>query len=64
MSQAGGGGYGEPYTRPVDEVLRDVREGYVSPKAARTFYGVVTVATPDGWNADGKQTEQLRSGGR
>jgi N-methylhydantoinase B/oxoprolinase/acetone carboxylase alpha subunit len=27
--------------RPVDEVVADVREGYVSPSAARDDYGVV-----------------------
>jgi N-methylhydantoinase B len=60
MAQAGGGGYGDPFTRPVDEVLRDVREGYVSADAARAYYGVV-VASPDGCEADEMQTRQLRT---
>jgi N-methylhydantoinase B len=63
MAQAGGGGYGDPLTRPVEEVLRDVREGYVSVDAAREHYGVV-VATPDGREADEGATEELRSAGR
>jgi N-methylhydantoinase B len=36
----GGGGYGEPYERPVDQVRADVRNGYVSPADA-VRYGVV-----------------------
>ena len=37
----GGGGYGDPLARPAAEVLRDVREGYVSAAAAERDYGVV-----------------------
>ena len=40
MEQAGGGGYGDPRTRPPELVLQDVREGYVSPEAAREIYGI------------------------
>ncbi|HEY4281346.1 MAG TPA: hydantoinase B/oxoprolinase family protein [Conexibacter sp.] len=36
----GGGGYGDPHTRPRDRVLRDVRNGVVSPEVAREQYGV------------------------
>jgi N-methylhydantoinase B len=36
----GAGGYGDPKKRPVEKVLRDVRENKVSPEAARTYYGV------------------------
>lgn len=61
MAQAGGGGYGDPLTRPVDEVLRDVREGYVSAEAAREHYGVVVIGTPEGWEADEGTTGELRS---
>jgi N-methylhydantoinase B len=64
MDQAGGGGYGDPFTRPVDEVLRDVREGYVSADAARTHYGVAVVATVEGWQPDAAETERLRSANR
>jgi N-methylhydantoinase B len=38
---AGGGGYGDPITRPVEEVLEDVIDGYVSIARAATDYGVV-----------------------
>jgi N-methylhydantoinase B len=37
----GGGGWGDPLTRPAAEVLRDVRWGKVSVDGARDDYGVV-----------------------
>lgn len=37
----GGGGWGSPLHRSVDEVLLDVREGYVSVQSAFDDYGVV-----------------------
>jgi N-methylhydantoinase B len=37
----GGGGYGDPLERAVKEVADDVRQGYVSIKAAAELYGVV-----------------------
>lgn len=40
VAQAGGGGYGDPRQRPPAEVLADVRDGYVSARAAREQYGV------------------------
>jgi N-methylhydantoinase B len=36
----GGGGYGPPWERPAERVQEDVREGYVSPRAAWESYGV------------------------
>lgn len=36
----GGGGYGGAKTRPFDEVLADVRQGYVSLESAWSDYGV------------------------
>jgi N-methylhydantoinase B len=41
MRSGGGGGFGTPLERDPDLVLADVRQGYVSPEAARTSYGVV-----------------------
>jgi N-methylhydantoinase B len=38
---SGGGGYGSPLERDVGEVLRDVREGWISAKRAADVYGVV-----------------------
>src|SRR5262249_13878883 len=37
---AGGGGYGDPLTRPVEAVLADVVDGYVSVERAREAYCV------------------------
>ena len=37
----GGGGYGNPYGRPVEKVVWDVKNGLVSVKGAREDYGVV-----------------------
>ncbi len=36
----GGGGFGDPKKREREKVLRDVREGLVSPEAAEKVYGV------------------------
>jgi len=41
LEQSGGSGYGKPFARPAERVLEDVRNGYVSPQAAREEYGVV-----------------------
>lgn len=63
MSQAGGGGFGDPLTRPVQDVVRDVREGYVSVPAARELYGVALVTSAAGWEVDEVATRQLRGAG-
>ena len=36
----GGGGYGDPRTRPAQRVLDDVVDGYIGIEAARELYGV------------------------
>lgn len=41
IETGGGGGYGPASERPVEDVLRDVREHYVSPGGAAEQYGVV-----------------------
>ena len=41
MSTGGGGGYGDPKTRPAELVARDVIRGFVSIESARDDYGVV-----------------------
>jgi N-methylhydantoinase B len=61
LGQAGGGGYGDPVARPAAEVLADVREGYVSPEAAREHYRAVVRETGGGWELDAAETERLRS---
>ena len=37
----GGGGYGNPFERPIEKVVEDVRNGLVSIKGAKADYGVV-----------------------
>ena len=37
----GGGGYGEPYLRPVERVVKEVRNGTLSLKRAKEDYGVI-----------------------
>jgi len=48
IERPGGGGFGDPHTRPHHDVLADVREGYVTPEAAWELYGVEVTADADG----------------
>ena len=48
IERPGGGGFGDPHTRPPAEVLADIREGYVTPEAARALYGVEVTVDADG----------------
>jgi N-methylhydantoinase B len=41
LNPAGGGGYGDPFRRPMEQVLNDVINGYVSLEAADRQYGVI-----------------------
>ncbi len=41
MEMPGGGGLGDAFARPLEEVAADVRSGFVSPEEARRSYGVV-----------------------
>ncbi|MBI4320830.1 MAG: hydantoinase B/oxoprolinase family protein [Chloroflexi bacterium] len=56
---AGGGGYGDPYQRPVEKVLEDVWNGFVSVARAREDYGVVI--DPETMAVDTAATERLRA---
>ncbi len=40
MRPPGGGGVGDPFERPIEKVLEDVQNGYVSIDGARLDYGV------------------------
>jgi N-methylhydantoinase B len=40
-----GGGWGNPYERPVEAVQRDVRDGYISVEMAEKDYGVIVDPT-------------------
>jgi N-methylhydantoinase B len=61
LDTPGGGGFGEPRTREPGAVLADVRQGYVSPEAAKRDYGVALVETDGGWRVDEAATAKLRS---
>ncbi len=64
----GGGGYGDPKKRRADLVVEEVRNGIISPQAARSVYGVtvdesslaVETAVPTSLNGkpDSKATEE------
>jgi N-methylhydantoinase B len=54
----GGGGYGPPEARDPALVLRDVREGKVSPQTAREVYRVAIDV--DHWAVDAGETVKLR----
>jgi len=57
IEAGGGGGFGDPFERPAEEVLRDVRDGVVSAEAARRDYGVAIGA---GALLDAGETARLR----
>lgn len=54
----GGGGYGNPFERPVERVADDVRNGMVSVAGARADYGVVMDPATRG--VDQEATTRLR----
>jgi len=55
VERPGGGGFGDPADRPPEEVLADVREGYVSVGAAREIYGVDIGPDAEGrWQLSGR----------
>lgn len=56
---AGGGGFGDPFTRDPDAVLRDVVAGFVSVERAALDYGVVV----SGHAVDHEATRTLRADG-
>ncbi|MGN6574605.1 MAG: hydantoinase B/oxoprolinase family protein, partial [Nocardioides sp.] len=56
----GGGGWGDPLTRPYDEVARDVLWGKVSRNGARADYGVVVTGPDDVPEVDSAASDTLR----
>jgi N-methylhydantoinase B len=62
MRSGGGGGYGDPRERPAAAVAEDVRQGYVSGKAAKELYGVVVDAVT--FAVDERGTKRLREKGQ
>jgi N-methylhydantoinase B len=60
VERPGGGGLGNPLERPVDNVLDDVRQGYVSPARARDDYGVAIHLRDGAVEIDPDETRVLR----
>jgi N-methylhydantoinase B len=60
IKSPGGGGYGDPFERDPDIVLRDVRMEYISAKSAKKDYGVVIVKRDSGMAVDYEATSKLR----
>lgn len=56
----GGGGFGDPFTRPLEDVVDDVRNGLVSLEGARLEYGVAIDASGE---IDHDATRQQRRAG-
>jgi N-methylhydantoinase B len=59
IRSGGGGGYGDPLERPLDEVREDVRQGYVTVKSAAELYAVAI--DPDTFEINVAATDQLRA---
>src|ERR1700720_1481632 len=59
LDTPGGGGYGDPLSRPAEHVLADVREGYMSAESAERDYRVVLTA--DRSAVDPAATARIRS---
>jgi N-methylhydantoinase B len=73
LSFPGGGGYGHPMERPVEAVLSDVVNGYITRDAARATYGVhidyvgredALVRPPEAYRVDIARTTELRASER
>lgn len=60
LETPGGGGLGTSFERDVALVLRDVREGYVTPEGAERDYGVSILREGDAWRVDEEATRRLR----
>jgi N-methylhydantoinase B len=54
----GGGGYGDPKSRPAQKVADEVKDGIISPEKAREDYGVVI--DPETFEIDTDETENIR----
>jgi N-methylhydantoinase B len=57
---AGGGGWGSAFERPAEMVVADVRDGLITPAAARAAYGVAI--DPASFDVDHDATALLRAG--
>ncbi|MGB8420799.1 hydantoinase B/oxoprolinase family protein [Paraburkholderia sp.] len=41
LLEAGGGGFGDPLERTIEQILRDIRQGIISTEYAKEHYGLV-----------------------
>ncbi len=57
----GGGGYGSPLKRPAEKILKDVRNGVITPDKAASEYGVKI--DPENMVINEKETALLRKQG-
>ena len=55
----GGGGYGNPYERPIETVQKEVKNGIISNQNAKDIYGVVL--DPTTFEINTEETKKLRS---
>ena len=62
VRSGGGGGHGSPLDRPIEVVVEDVKQGYVSVEAAAELYGVVV--DPTTLDIEVTATERLRAARR
>jgi N-methylhydantoinase B len=60
IERPGGGGLGNPFDRPVQDVLEDVRQGYVSLERAATDYGVAVELSAGEAVINREKTHRLR----
>ena len=60
LETPGGGGLGEPLDRNPEAVLRDVKNGYVSPENALKVYGVAVEESGGAFVLDEARTEAAR----
>ena len=60
IQSGGGGGYGSPFERAIEDVVNDVRQGYVGVAEARELYGVVV--DPETLALNEAETRRLRNG--
>jgi N-methylhydantoinase B len=60
LERPGGGGLGDPFERPVEKVLEDVRQGYVSAQRAAADYGVVVDSSAGELVINLEETHRLR----
>jgi len=58
--ETGGGGYGDPFERPIEKVHDDVIDELVSIESARDDYGVVIA--PETLKVNYEDTEKMRKG--